>query len=52
MTRELKRVVVKYVDPKYAGLQFNSKSNYKNSEWGFELQFMEISQIRQRQYVA
>ena len=46
--KELKRVVVKYVDPKYAGLQFNSKSNYKNSEWGFELQFMEISQIRQR----
>jgi len=46
--KELKRIVVNYVDIKYGGLQFSSKNSYKNSEIGYELQFKEISYIRQR----
>ncbi len=46
--RELKRIKVRHVDIKYGGLQYSKKNNYKDAEHGYELQFMEISSIRQR----
>lgn len=46
--REINRVVVKYSDPKYAGLLYSRKNSYKDSEAGYEIQFKEISIIRQR----
>lgn len=45
--RELKRVVVRYCDPKYSGLQYG-KSGYKDSEFGYEIRWVEVSKIRQR----
>lgn len=45
--RELKRVVVRWCDPKYSGLQYG-KSGYKDSEYGYEIKWTEISKIRQR----
>lgn len=46
--KEINRVVVKPCDIKYSGLGYSSKSSYKDAEYGYELQFMEISAIRQR----
>jgi hypothetical protein len=46
--KEIKRVVVKPCDIKYSGLGYSSKSSYKDAEYGYELQFVEISSIRQR----
>lgn len=45
--RELKRVVVKYSDPKYSGVQYG-KNGYKDTEFGYELEWVEISKVRQR----
>lgn len=44
---ELKRIVVKYVDPKFGGLQFSHTRGFKDSEYSYELEFMELSRIRQ-----
>ncbi len=46
--RELKRVVIRYVDPKYGGLQYSTKNSFKDAEYGYNLDFVEISAIRQR----
>lgn len=46
--KEIKRVVVEYVDPKFGGVQYSTKNSYKDSEYGYEIQFKEISFIRQR----
>ena len=45
--RELKRVVVRWCDPKWSGLQYG-KNGYKDSEYGYEIKWQEISKIRQR----
>jgi len=45
--KELKRVVVRYLDPKYGGLQFSNTRGYKDSEYGYYLDFMELSKVRQ-----
>jgi hypothetical protein len=46
--REIKRVVVKDCDIKYSGVQYSRKASFKDAEYGFHLDFMEISQVRQR----
>jgi hypothetical protein len=46
--REKERVVVKYCDPKYTGVQYSNTSSYKNSEIGYTMEWMEVSKVRQR----
>ena len=46
--RELKRVVVRYCDPEWSGVQFSNKTSFKDADFGYELQFHEISIVRQR----
>ena len=42
---EIKRVIVEYCDAKYAGVQYGKKG-YKDSEYGYELEWVEVSKIR------
>lgn len=42
------RVKVKYVDPKYGGLQFSRDYSFKDSEYGYELEEWPISRVRQK----
>lgn len=46
--REEQRVKSKYVDPKFALLQFSRENSYKDSEYGGELEFWPISKVRQK----
>ena len=45
--REQKRVIVKYSNPKHSGLQYGKRGN-KDSEFGYEIEWVELSKIRQR----
>lgn len=45
--RELNRVVVRYSNLKYSGVQYGDHG-FKDSEFGYELQWVEMSKIRQR----
>lgn len=45
---EEKRVKVKYVDPKFGGMQFSKDFSFKDSEYGYELEYWPISKIRQK----
>lgn len=46
--KEMKRVVVKYRDPKFSGMQFNTSSSFKNSEYAYSVDWWEVSKVRQR----
>ena len=46
--REKERVVVKYADPKYSGVQYSNTNSFKSSEIGYTMEWMEVSKVRQR----
>ncbi|RPH73450.1 hypothetical protein EHM76_05305, partial [bacterium] len=46
--RELKRVVVKYADPKFCGMQYSATNSFKSSEIAYEMEWVELSLVRQR----
>ena len=46
--RELNRVVAKYIDPKFSGLQYSNTTSFKDSEYGYTIVWTEVSKIRQR----
>jgi len=46
--REINRVVVEYKDIAHSGMQFSSRKSFKNSEFGYDNDLIEISVIRQR----
>lgn len=45
---EEKRVKAKYVDPKFGGMQFSKDFSFKDTEYGYELEYWPISKIRQK----
>lgn len=45
---EKKRVVAVYCDPKYTGIQFSGTRGHKNAEWGYTMEFVNISEIRSK----
>lgn len=50
--RELERVVVKYADPKYSGMQYSNTSSFRDSEIAYTVTWTEVSKIRQRLNMA
>jgi hypothetical protein len=46
--REMKRVVVRYCDLKYAGLEYSTDRSYKNAGFGYQLYMADLSYVRQR----
>ena len=46
--RELKRTVVKYKDAKFSGMQYSNTNSFKDSEFAYTIDWVEISKIRQR----
>ena len=46
--REKQRVIVKYADPKYSGVQYSNTDSYKSSEIAYEMEWWEVSKVRQR----
>lgn len=46
--RELERVIVRYADPKFSGMQFSNTNSFKDSEYAYTIEWMEVSKIRQR----
>lgn len=46
--RELSRVVVKYKDLKFTGVQYSETNSYRDAEYGYGLEWWEISRVRQR----
>lgn len=46
--REIKRIKVEYCDIRNSGVQYGIRNSFKDAEYGYTLDFMEISQIRQR----
>jgi len=45
---EDKREKIKYVNLKYGGIQYNATKSFKDSEYGFELEWWEISKAMQK----
>jgi hypothetical protein len=45
---EEKRVKVKYVDPRYGGIQYSRDFSFDDSEYGYELEEWPISKARQK----
>ena len=45
---EDKRIKVKYIDPRFGGLQYSKDFSYGDSEVGFELEEWPISKVRQK----
>ena len=46
--RELCRVVAKYADPKFSGVQYSNTNSFKKSEIGYTMKWTEVSKVRQR----
>lgn len=46
--RELQRVVIKYADPKYSGIQYSSTNSYRDAEYAYTIEWWEVSKVRQR----
>lgn len=46
--RELCRVVAKYADPKFSGIQSSNTNSFKKSEYAYTMDWTEVSKIRQR----
>lgn len=42
------RVKIKYLDPQYAGVQYNKESGYNKPDYGFYISFEKISDLRQK----
>lgn len=45
---EDKMMKVKYVDPRFGGLQYSRDNSFKDSEYGYELEEWPISKVRQK----
>ena len=46
--REMKRVVVRYCDPKFTGLASSTDRSFKSSPFAYELYMADLSYVRQR----
>jgi hypothetical protein len=45
---EDKRIKVKYVDPRFGGMQYSRDNSFKDSEYAYELEEWPISKVRQK----
>jgi hypothetical protein len=45
---EDKRIKIKYVDPRYGGIQYSRDNSFKDTEYGYELEDWPISKVRQK----
>jgi hypothetical protein len=46
--REKQRVIVKYANPKFSGIQYSDTGSFKDSEFAYTMEWMEVSKVRQR----
>jgi hypothetical protein len=46
--REMKRVIVRYCDPKFSGMQYSNTNSFRDSEYAYTIEWWEVSKIRQR----